>query len=227
MGAGTILVDTIDGTQGYTFAGTNGNGIQQAVEASWNELGSFSNVSIAAELDPGPLGLISATAYLMTQVGPGTTIANQLAVTAPVSVTGTEFHPTLVNLFSGLNLGPGSYYVVLSAPATGFQSGGWEIGNLGNVPTTGSGITLIDPDSTTGAVEGVAAFPPATAFISSGQILQYRVSGDPVVVSEPPILPVLIVLGLMFVLCISQRESSISISMGQGSPAGSSGGGKV
>ena len=74
------------------------------------------------------VGVTSARAYLLTQIGPGTTSANEIAsglYTAPeISV---EAHSDLDSapytlLFSGLNLAPGTYYLVLEGPAGQFAN---------------------------------------------------------------------------------------------------------
>lgn len=79
-------------------------------------LGSaYSNVSIAASLTTFTAGR-TGTAFLTTQVGPGTTPANQLASTAfTFNVTSNLTTVSYVNLFSGLNLGAGNYFVVFQA----------------------------------------------------------------------------------------------------------------
>lgn len=89
--------------------------------AAWSQTDLYSNVSVKAELD-GNGTAINGTAYLMTQVGPGTTTANQIA-SADFAVTALPFGPDLTTLFTGLTLGPGTYYLIITA------SGGW-MGNF-------------------------------------------------------------------------------------------------
>jgi hypothetical protein len=179
----TTIISTINGLAGYTGLGTFAT-IVQAAESSWMQTGTFSGVNIAAEIDPAGSSSVShtstGTAYLMTQVGPGTTPANELA-NAPFSVTGTQFNPTLVTLFTGLTLGPGIYYLVLSAPAS--QSAGWDIADIPTTPTTAPGVTLVD-----GNLRGPEAlYPPSTNFSNAfGNLLEYSVTGN--AVPEPSTL---------------------------------------
>jgi hypothetical protein len=173
LGASTII-STINGLAGYTGLGTFFTTVQ-AAESSWTQTGGFTGVNIAVEIDPAGSATIShtstGTAYLMTLVGPGTSPANQLA-NAPFSVTGTQFNPTLETLFTNLTLGPGTYYLVLSAPAS--QSAGWDIATIPTTPTTAPGVTLVD-----GNRSGVeAAYPPATNFNTPfANLLEYSVTG--------------------------------------------------
>lgn len=94
--------------------------------AAWTQDRTCSQISIAALLNGGPhndsyaVGTSTGTFYLMTRVGPGTTTASELA-RASFSVTSSYVNPQLVQLFSGLTLGPGTYYLVGSG-----SGGGWQ-----------------------------------------------------------------------------------------------------
>lgn len=107
----------------------------------------FQEVSVSAEIDPngnGSTHTAIGTAYLTTRIGPGTTTANQLA-SVPFSVTGIDT-PVLTTLFSGLTLGAGTYYLVLSSPPN--ESAGWEFGRCcpAPPPVTAPGVTLVDAE---------------------------------------------------------------------------------
>ncbi len=114
----------------------------------------------------------SITAYLMDQIGPGTTTANQIA-----SVT---FTPTTVfetdTLFSGLNLPAGSYYVVVTGNSSNNQ--GWAYNNSSDTLQEGPTIT----SAYTGVVNVIAgnshgtenAYAPASTFYNTtSQITSY------------------------------------------------------
>src|SRR5436190_13310105 len=73
----------------YSTLGTDRGGSsflpQQVLEAAWSQSSTFSNVSIAAKLS----GTLTGTAFLTTRVGPGATIADEVArynytVTSPL-----------------------------------------------------------------------------------------------------------------------------------------------
>src|SRR5215468_1185930 len=85
-------------------------GTQASESASWISSFGYSDVKISAKL----IGTATGTAYLTTRIGPGTSAADLLA-SAPF----TENSSTLewVRLFSGLTLGPGTYYLTLGSPA--------------------------------------------------------------------------------------------------------------
>jgi hypothetical protein len=91
-----------------------GGSYSNVVASSWTQTASFSGVTIDASLGSVDPGFTSGTAYLMSAIGPGTTPASE--VDAPVNFTvpvGSNFGSVpLTVLFSGLNLGPGTYYLV-------------------------------------------------------------------------------------------------------------------
>jgi hypothetical protein len=94
--------------------------VSQVLMASWTSSFSFNNVSIFGEVSGDPTSIM--TAYLTTQIGPGTTVADQIA---SAILTPPSADTTGVLLLSGLNLGPGTYYLVLSGPATGNADSYW------------------------------------------------------------------------------------------------------
>lgn len=189
--AGTIVSTlNVTGNSFLQIGHVNASFPDDVAEASWTQTGSFSNVSVSAEIDPGlnQSSAFTGIAYLMTQVGPGTTVSNEIA-NAPFSVTGTEFNPTLVTLFSGLTLGPGTYYLVLSAPASE-PYGGWESA-LGTTPTTAPGVSIIGQ----GFSGNSAGYAPSTSFSftsfnSNLNTVEYDVTGNSV--PEPSTLPLLL-----------------------------------
>jgi hypothetical protein len=167
-----LRADTIISTDGQ---GNSGYGLLSgfALVAGWSQTGADTNVTITAEIDPGTGSGTSGTAYLMTQVGPGTTVAEQIA-TASFSATGAQFNPVLNTLFTGLTLGPGNYYLVLSSE-TGL---GWEIATFGITPVTAPGVSFIS-NASTGNPHAV--YPPASNFSSPlGNDLEFTVSGTAV-----------------------------------------------
>ena len=86
---------------------------------SWTQNVATSNTTVSAILDKNGIGTVTqGTAWLMKQVGPGTTSANQIAeaiFTTPSSTINNQDLTTApyTTLFGGLNLPPGTYYLVL------------------------------------------------------------------------------------------------------------------
>jgi hypothetical protein len=163
------------------------------IAISWTETQSYSGVSISAELANSGTG----EAYLMTAIGPGTTTSSQLA-SVPVTFPGAA---TSTVLFSGLSLGPGTYYLLLSGNTLN-QLAGWEV-TYSNSPTitTDSGVTRTPGDYFTDALP--VAYPPSATFTftpyeSSDGYLLYSVTGTPVTTPEPSTGTLLsVALGLM------------------------------
>src|SRR5271170_4119625 len=103
------IISTDVGTTGCCYSILN---IYNA-EGGWSLSNTFDDVTITAEIDPGTGSGLSGTAYLMTQIGPGTTVADQIG-SATFTASGLTFTPQLNTLFTDLTLGPGNYYLVLS-----------------------------------------------------------------------------------------------------------------
>lgn len=146
----------------------------------WNQSITLTDVSIAARLDGGG-GVVTGTAWLTTRIGPGTTIADEIAH-YDFAVSSPRFEPELATLFTGLTLGPGSYYLVL----TGSGGGGWEMA-ANFIPTMAPGIGVAS--RARDSYYPVAAYPPASSFIPerasdfTDKYFQYAVT----VVPEPSV----------------------------------------
>jgi hypothetical protein len=166
--------------------GTTTAGILALSSVSWTQSSTYSNIRITASFfnftPSSPGAAATGTAYLTTQIGSGTTVAQQIA-SVPVAVTSTA--PVTVTLFSGLTLGPGTYYLSVNpnsavrAPDNltwaGIFSGG------GATVTTAPGVTA---NENTDVPSTPAAYPPASTFIGGlGRAMLYTVTG---VLGLPP-----------------------------------------
>ncbi len=169
------------------------------VEA-WSQPATYSNVSITMPLMDGsldgPIAGVEGTVYLMNQIGPGTTSANEVAPPVTISgLTGT-FAPRM--LFSGLTLPPGTYYVVLSSTNSDNLSMS-AAGTGASTVTVGTGVSSLG----TGAESIAAPYPPATSMALSvpGNLL-IDVTGD--LVSTAVGVPVLDTVGVaVLMLCLA------------------------
>jgi len=132
----------------------------------------------------GPSAGVQGTAYLTNSLGPGTTIANQVA--PPASISGLTASFTTVTLWTGLTLPPGTYYITIVP--TNAQGGGLD-GGLTSSPegsnsqsfTLGSGVTDLGASV---ANAPLAAYPPASTLCCGGSLfipsnLLVTVTGDP------------------------------------------------
>jgi hypothetical protein len=132
---------------------------QNPAALGWSQTGTYTNVSITAPLadltSGGPIGGVEGTVYLVNQIGPGTTSANNVAPPVSISSLTASFTPQL--LFSGLTLGPGNYYIVFVSTSTSDLSMSMQ-GTGSAILTLGSGVTELGNNS--GTVP--ATFPPAT-----------------------------------------------------------------
>jgi hypothetical protein len=146
-------VFSITGSSTFGFAN------QKVLVQAWSQVSIYSNVTITMPLadlsSGGPIGGVEGTVYLMNQIGPGTTSANEVA--PPVSISGLTASFTTRTLFSGLTLGAGNYYVVLVPTNTSPLSMSPEAGDS-EVVTPGVGVAALGATSSLTP----APYPPAT-----------------------------------------------------------------
>jgi len=170
IGVPSALAETIvsvSGTASDNFAVDTP--IDQILAVSWTTSSAFSNVSIAVEVGNYDAGGSSIFAYLTTAIGPGETSANQIAAYNFSAGAGPETD----TLFSGLSLGAGTYYLVLS----GNFSQWWGTGGASSATTdTGAGVTFGSDSFTNTAL--ALSNPPASSFHSFDGGLLFQVTGD-------------------------------------------------
>jgi len=179
--AGLAHADVIAG-QGSTAAIPLGN---NPVAVSWTQTGAYSNVTVMADLISAGTG--TATVYLTDHIGPGTTTADQLAVATETM----SFQPASeTTLFTGLSLGPGTYYVTLFSTS---------ISNPVNFEVNLTLDSLATPGNTTNTglfAISSSSYPPATSFFNSTDFFPiYEVTGTPASTSTTPEPSSLLLLG--------------------------------
>jgi len=173
----------------------------------WSQTGTYTNVSISADVNivgsPGDPANGKPTdtglSFLTTQVGSGTTVANQIAsgTFAGPSNWGDNPTPNWITLFTGLTLGPGTYYLTLDTLGYG---GGWRVDTSSDLAALGSGVT--PAGSLYGYCDGTVSYPcggyaPAsTMYADPPYQLRVDVEGTSVPVPEPSSL-FLLVIGLL------------------------------
>jgi PEP-CTERM motif len=171
LAAGAAVIAQRDGVsrQGYIAAPS---------VVSFTTSDTFANVSIEAKIDACCTAFGDGIVYLTTSVGPGTTIADEIA---NVALTGIPFHPDATTvgflpLFSGLTLTPDTYYLVLfsGSPIAELR---WlrDFDSLTRNETTASGVTIGNDFAHAGAPAG---YPPATALSTVEPWQLFRVTGD-------------------------------------------------
>jgi len=179
------------------------------VSTSWSEAGSYTEVSIAALVDSAIVGQTpTADAYLTTQIGPGTTTADEIAhsqFTVPVNlpICSPSSCGAMVTLFSGLSLGPGNYFLTMGPDPI-------SIGVVGWFPALNPSV-LLD----TGVSEGnsffasaMASYPPASDFGVSPFAMNFVVTGTPTSAIPEPSTATLVAFGTFFLLIIRRALAS-------------------
>lgn len=165
--AQTTIVE-VSGTPSEAVGLFYETGAAQWVGATWSQTFSATNVAISAPLgfflpEPNPV-VRTGTAYLTRQTGPGTTVASEVAraiFQVPAVTTYAE-----VRLFSGLTLGPGTYFLILVATQGGGGTG-W-IATANPTITLAAGVALnryIFVNDDTGILD--FSYPPASTFVPS------------------------------------------------------------
>ncbi|MGD1094462.1 MAG: PEP-CTERM sorting domain-containing protein [Bryobacteraceae bacterium] len=155
---------------GYFLGGQFSN----VVGISWTQSDSFSDVTIDADIVGQSASFDSVTAYLMSAAGPGTTALSEVVAPASVTVPTVAFAPGLYSgpptvLFADLVLGPGTYFLVLTAPFSSASDAEiiWQLAGTANTtldPSVTLGNTLLANTGVGGT--SVALFAPASTFES-------------------------------------------------------------
>src|SRR5581483_2774141 len=141
---------------------------------SWTAIESYTAVTISATLEGA--GPDPGIAFLTTNIGPGTTACSEVAVSNFVFPEIDTSPGAKVQLFSGLTLPAGTYYLVLgsSTPA----GGGW-LSTTAPAITADVGVTAgLDYSTLSGAVN--AAYPPGSSFTVSPNTFMFDVTGTAV-----------------------------------------------
>ena len=125
----------------------SGNGIAEGgpLASSWSSTLAYSDVSISVMLSnrsPGILG----TAYLTTRIGPGTSMADEVAQSSFIFPQQTQLFP----LFSNLTLPPNTYYLVLTSSASPLLPPPIWVDAYTCDPTDPSAAKCVPPTVTTG-----------------------------------------------------------------------------
>ncbi len=181
-------------------------GSEDAAVGAWSQTSSAANVSIAAMLDSAVApytAAFSGDAFLMSQVGSGTTTAQQLA-TASYSVPANS--DGLVTLFSGLNLLPGNYFLVVDVTS---GVGGWDGSTYPPLLVTASGVTFLGTGSKEIGFPGAAPYTPSINFDygTNGNQLEFTVTSvdTAALTPEPPAIT-LCGTGLLLIALIAVKN---------------------
>jgi hypothetical protein len=160
----------------------------------------FTNVAVSAPFaSTSPTLNGSGTVYLTDNIGPGTTVADELARVTLSNLSPGTFSTPSITLFTGLTLAAGTYYLI-SASDTGEPGIGWMTTRNPGTETTSAGTSIGGDLFTTSGV--IPAYPPASPdFASNGfHELLFEVTGDSQVsnIPEPETYAMLLAgLGLM------------------------------
>jgi hypothetical protein len=195
LSAGTVTVFDRSATDGQA-----GDGMWAYYQyASWSQTSSYSNVSISAPLSGVSGGDVLADEpyqgvnfWLMNLVGPGASAANEIAST---TVYGVGSGYSAYGIFNGLDLGPGTYYLLMETNCyTAFD--GYELTDRPLVrwgQAYGSNLSLTGDAGVTDLGDGYVWNPdnvnpvygPASGFMSKSQDLLINVVGDTDATPEP------------------------------------------
>jgi hypothetical protein len=146
--------DTIVSVSGPLVGGFYPLSNSLVAASSWTSARTYSDVDIAALLTGGGQGV----AYLMTQIGPGTTIASEIARNSfsfPSSIAP-------VSLFSGLTLPAGTYYLVLASSGGGGWRDAYDCGSICSYPPPTITLDVGAIRNTDFLADSLNAYPPAS-----------------------------------------------------------------
>lgn len=178
----TLAVAAVPATAGVLISTTPaGNALccdPEVAYESWTQSITYTDVVIQANLFAvSAAAAATGDAYLMNQVGPGTTTANE--ITSPFHISISNPTSAAVTLFSGLTLGPGDYFLVIGN-ASGLY---WDSGS--SFPPS---VTLGTGVSQSALPYGLAVdppYPPATTFVPKSNLAIFSVTGNISATPEP------------------------------------------
>ena len=198
--AGLLLTCPPAGATVIAEVGSGGSGFLRLSNASFVAVSFtvgdiYTDVILQAFLSEAASGG-GGTAYLTTQLGPGTTIAQQIA-TGTFSDLDDSGH--LVTVLSGITLNPGTYYLVLVG---GSAIGGatWTSALTPYSITTAPGASVVENHF---YAPSVGAFPPDAGYVAGNPLLVFSVSTSPV---PEPATAGLVALGALAILRTRARR---------------------
>jgi hypothetical protein len=154
----------------------------QFIQQSWTETQAYTNVTISVFLSSfTPDVAFHLSGFLTTDTGPSAS-PPALATTSFTGVTASASSPQSFLLFSGLSLGPGTYYLTLSGTDIGGPTPGALWLGAGPPPPivldTGVGLPNLGI-CTSGACTPNATYPVASAFAQGADVENLTVTAVP------------------------------------------------
>lgn len=136
----------------------------QILYGSWTQSGSYTSVSVSALVSGNNM-----SAYLTNLIGPAATSGNVIASTTFSAVL------ALRELFSGLSLGPGTYFLVVGGTGTGSWPQASPPAVTADTGVTGNGYGFCNSAGPTGICNFTN--PYASTFVNASPDSQYLVDG--------------------------------------------------
>ncbi|MCW5966683.1 MAG: PEP-CTERM sorting domain-containing protein [Bryobacterales bacterium] len=197
-----LLLDIARGDESFANASLSETNVRAI---SWNQTVESRNVSISAYLRDNLGGDLLGNAYITTSIGIGTTTDS---VVASSTFSAPFLNPvsTPVTIFTGLDLSPGTYYLVLQGPAGPFANNfSWYASQVTDVFAAtgfslGSNFFSLNTSADT-------TFAPASEFTAITIDLNYLIRIESVEIPEPG-TAILLCVGL-FGLGWLQRRSRL------------------
>lgn len=171
-----VIVSTLGGEGGLgacISTGLLGGDCPAIATASWSQSSTYTGVSISASLFDAFSVAGTINAFLTDSIGAGTTVANEIAsanVAYPVDIFGQ------LTLFSGLTLGPGTYYLTLHTSETA----DWLYGYAGVM--VAPGVSHLGDSKATCCAGYI---PSSNPTFPLSQMLSYAVTGTPAPAEVP------------------------------------------
>lgn len=140
----------------FARPGAEALAVANLMTQAWSQTDTWTNVDVVLQFYAGTSDTRTGEAYLTTAIGPGATVADEVA-SATLTSSATGLHT--ITAFTGLTLGPGTYYLSYLANVVGddlYWRATQNAASVGpGVSDQGGFIALIGTP--------VAPYPPATS----------------------------------------------------------------